>query len=159
MPLADVTAYSVGLFIHIVAVLVGLGPTFGYAVVQAYVERFAPQAVPAVYRGFQRTDRILVSPGLIVVLAAGLYLMSEGDISFGESWVSVGLAALIVLLGMTHAYFGPRWRRGIELAERDLAGAGELRDEFRSNSQQIAIGGMVAAVIVLVAIFFMTVKP
>ena len=48
-------------------------------------------------------------------------------------------------------------RRGIELAERDLPG--ELSDEFRANSKQIAIGGMLAGLIVLLTIYFMIVKP
>ena len=69
------------------------------------------------------------------------------------------LGWLIVVLGVVHAYFGPRWRRGIELAERDLAGGGELSDEFKANSRQMAIAGMLISLLVLVTIFFMVVKP
>lgn len=157
--LADVTAYEVGLFIHVVAVIVALGVTYSYPVLMAWAENFSPQSIPVVWSGLRRVDRIMVTPGLIVILLAGLYLTSEGEISLGESWVTVGLVAVIALLGMTHAYFGPRWSRGIELAERDLKTGDELSDEFRAVSRQMAIGGMLASAIVLVTVFFMVVKP
>jgi hypothetical protein len=157
--LADVTAYNVGLFVHILAVVVGIGATYAYPVVLAWVERFAPQAVPGVYAALRRVDRIIVTPGLIIVLLAGFYLLSEGELEVSESWVSLGIVTVIVLLGMTHAYFKPRWDRGIELAERDLKGGGELSEEFRANSRQMAIAGMVMSLLVVVTIFFMVAKP
>ena len=157
--IADVTAYSVGVFIHVLAVVVGLGATYAYPIVLAWVERFAPESVPPVYAALRRCDRLLVTPGLIVILLAGLYLLGEGEISMSESWVGLGMFTVIALLGVTHAYFAPRWRRGIELAERDLAGGGELSDEFRANSKHLAIGGMLSSLLVIVTIFFMVVKP
>jgi hypothetical protein len=157
--LAEVTAYNVGVFVHLLAVIVGLGPTYAYPVVLAWVERFAPQAVPPVYAALRRCDRILVTPGLLVVLMAGLYAVSEAKIKVSEPWVSLGIATVIILLGLTHAYFKPRWDRGIELAERDLAGGGELSDEFTANSRQIAVAGMLAGLLVIVTVFFMVAKP
>jgi uncharacterized membrane protein len=157
--LADVTAYEVGLFIHILAVVVGIGVTYAYPVVLAWVERFAPQSVPPVYSALRRVDRIIVTPGLVLVLLAGLYLVSEAKIELAEAWVSLGIVTVLVLLGMTHAYFKPRWDRGIELAERDLQAGGELSEEFRANSREMAIAGMLMALLVVVTIFFMVVKP
>lgn len=157
--LAQVTAYNVGLFIHVLAVVVAIGATYAYPVVLAWVERFAPQAVPAVYASLRRVDRIIVTPGLVVVLLAGFYLLSEGKIKVSESWVSLGIVTVLILLGMTHAYFKPRWDRGIELAERDLKAGDELSDEFRANSKQMAIAGMLMSLLVVVTLFFMIVKP
>jgi hypothetical protein len=157
--LAEVTAYNVGLFVHVLAVVVGIGATYAYPVVLAWVERFSPQAVPGVYAALRRVDRIIVTPGLIIVLLAGFYLLSEGEIRVAESWVSLGIATVIILLGMTHAFFKPRWDRGIELAERDLQAGGELSEEFRANSRQMAIAGMLMSLLVVVTIFFMIVKP
>ena len=157
--IAEVTAYNVGLFIHILAVVVAIGATYAYPVVLAWVERFAPQAVPAVYASLRRVDRIIVTPGLVIVLLAGFYLLSEGKIKVAESWVSLGIVSVLILLGMTHAYFRPRWDRGIELAERDLRAGDELSEEFRANSKQMAIAGMLMSLLVIVTIFFMVVKP
>lgn len=157
--LANITAFGVGLFVHVLAVVLAFGPTFGYAFFMAFADSRAPHSVPAVYRAAQLSDRYLVTPGMIVVLAAGIYLLAKGDISAGESWVSVGIVAIIVLFAMTHGFFAPRYRRGISLAERDLAAGGELSPEYQAVSRQIARGGQVAGLIVVVAIFFMVVKP
>lgn len=156
---ATITGYGIGLFIHVLAVVVGLGITFGYGVFMAFAQRNAPASLPAVYRASQLADRYIVTPGLIIILVAGLYLLGETPYSFSDSWVGVGLLAVIVLLGMTHAYLGPRVRKGIELAEQDLARGETLGSESEAIARQLAIGAQIAALIIALAIFFMTVKP
>jgi uncharacterized membrane protein len=157
--LATVTAYNVGLFIHILAVVLAFGPTFAYGFFVGFADTKAPASVPAVHRAVRLTNLFLVTPGMIVVLAAGIYLLAEGDISSSESWVTVGFVAILVLFGLVHAYFNPRTRKAIELSERDLAAGGELSAEYRSVSAQMARVGQLAGLIVVAAIFFMVVKP
>jgi uncharacterized membrane protein len=157
--LATVTAYSVGLFIHVLAVVLAFGPTFGYGFFIGFADTKAPAAVPAVNRVVLITNLFLVTPAMIVVLAAGIYLLAKGDISASESWVTVGFVAIIVLFGLVHGYFNPRTRKAIELSERDLAAGGELSAEYRGVSAQMARVGQLAGLIVAVTIFFMVVKP
>lgn len=156
---ATITGYGIGLFIHVLAVVVGLGVTFGYGVFMAFAQRNAPRSLPAVYRASQISDRYLVTPALIIILVAGIYLLSDGPYSFSDSWVSVGLLAVIVLLGMTHGYFAPRVRKGIEFAERDLEKGNDLGPESEAIARQLAVGGQIAGLVIAVTIFFMTVKP
>lgn len=159
MALAEISGYYVVLFIHILAVVVGLGTTFGYGIFMAFAQRNAPRAIPAVYRASRLSDRYLITPALIVILIAGIYLLSDGPYGPGDSWVSVGFLAVIVLLGMTHGYFAPRTRKGSEIAERDLAAGDTLSPEFEAVARQLAIGGQIAGLVIAVTIFFMTVKP
>jgi uncharacterized membrane protein len=156
---STITAYGVGRFIHVLAVVLAFGPTFGYAFFMGFADSKAPVSVPAVLRAAQLSDRYLVTPAMIVVLAAGFYLLADGDISAGESWVTVGFVAIVILFGMVHGFFAPRYRKGIELAERDLGGGGDLSDEYRAVSRQIARGGQIAGLLIAVTIFFMVVKP
>jgi uncharacterized membrane protein len=157
--IASITAYGVGKWLHVLAVVLAFGPTFGYAFFMGYADANAPRAVPVMYRVAQMCDRYLVTPGMVVVLAAGIYLLAKGDISASESWVTVGFVAIIVLFGMVHGFFAPRYRRAIELSERDLTAGGELSAEYRNVSRQIARGGQLAGAIIAVTIFFMVVKP
>ena len=159
MLIADITGYSIGLFIHIVATVVAFGPTFAYGVFATVAERNSPSSVPTVLRAIQKVDRLLVTPGMVILLLAGLYMLAKADISFSESWVSVGLTAIIVLFGLTHGFLAPRLREALAYAERDLSNGGELGEEYRALTRQMEIAGRAAGVIVLVAIFFMTVKP
>lgn len=156
---ASIHAYSVGLFFHILATVIGLGITFGYGVFMAFVQNHAPRSVPGVFRATQVSDRFIVTPGLIVILLAGLYLLNKGSYSASDSFVSVGFVAVIALFGMTHGFFAPRVRKGIEISERDLEKGDTLSPEFEAIARQLAIGGQIAGLIIVVTIFFMTVKP
>jgi uncharacterized membrane protein len=157
--LATITGYGIGKFVHVLAVVVAFGPTLGYPIFAAMAQSTAPRSMPAVLRGILRADRFLVTPGMIVLLGAGIYLLSKGNIPSNESWVTVGFVAIVALFAMVHAFFGPRSRRALEIAERDLEAGDELGPEFEALSRQIARGGQLATLIVVVAIFFMVVKP
>lgn len=150
--------YRFGLFLHILAVVVAFGPTFAYSLFFSATSRF-PRATPAIVEGIQKSDRYLVTPGLIVVLLAGIYLQVEGDWEAGEAFINVGYVAILVLFGLQHGFFVPQVRRARELAERDLEAGEELSEEFTTLSQRIGRVGSLAGLIVVVAIFFMTYKP
>lgn len=156
---ATITGYSVGLFIHVLAVVVAIGPTFAYGIFVATAERTEPRSVPAVLRGIQRVERFFVSPGLIVVLLAGIYLLADGHFASGESFIAVGFAAIVILLGMVHGYFRPNTQKALELAERDLQNGATLGAEYLEVGKKLENAGKLAGAIVVIAIFFMVVQP
>ncbi len=161
--LAEIRTYDVVIWLHVAAVIVGFGATFGYAFFQAVAERTNPRAIPTVMRATGTADRFLVIPSVLVVFAAGVYLVLDGPFDWEDTFVSVGLAGWLVLfvLGLT---FFPRFEKKlIELAERDIAAAGsgevELSDEYWAASQRIALVGSLSGVIILAVAFFMIYKP
>jgi uncharacterized membrane protein len=156
---AAITGYGIGVFIHVLAVVVAFGATFAFPVFVAAAERSAPQSLPTVLRGVITVDRMLVTPGMVVLLLAGLYLVADADISMGEPFISVGFLAIILLFGLSHGYLLPRTRQALALAERDLADGGELSAEYEAVSRQIERVGKIVTLIVVIAIFFMVVKP
>jgi uncharacterized membrane protein len=156
--LATITAYGIGLFVHILAVVLAFGPTFGYAFFFSVAPQY-PRATPALLAGVQKVDRYLVNPGMILLLLAGLYLMSKGHWDASEGFIGVGFAAIVVLFGLQHGFFQPQVRRAKELAERDLAAGDTLSDEFTTITDRIGKVGGAAGLIVVVTIFFMVVKP
>jgi uncharacterized membrane protein len=157
--LATITGFSIGLFIHVLAVVLTFGPTYGYAFFVGVAEQNDPRSVPTVLRGILQIDRFLVSPGLIVILAAGIYMLVDASISAGESWVTIGFIAIFVLFGMAHGFFRPNTRRALELAERDLGSGDTLGPEYEAISKKLETGGKIAGAIVAIAIFFMVVQP
>lgn len=163
MTLASIEFYDIVLFLHAAAVVLAFGPTFGYAFFQGFAERFFPRSIPNVMRTFGTVDRFLVIPGMLVILAAGVYLVLEGPWDWEDTFVSVGLAGIVVLLVLQFAVLGRMERTLAELAERDIAASGsgdvELSDEYWAASKRSAIWGSLAGVLVLVILFFMVVKP
>lgn len=150
--------YKIALFLHILAVVLAFGPTFGYGFFASLAPQY-PRATPAILAGIQRVDRYLVNPGMIVLLLSGLYLLSDGPWDAGDAFVSFGILAIIVLFGMQHAFFQPQVRRAKAVAERDLKASDQLSDEFLAISQKLGQVGTLAGVIVIVTVFFMTYKP
>jgi uncharacterized membrane protein len=157
--LATITGYDIGLFVHITAVVLTFGPTFAFPVFVQIAETTAPRTVPTVLRAIGTVERFFVSPGLLVILLAGIYMLVDGSISVGESWVGLGIAAIVFLFGMDHGFFRPKIAEAMELAERDLAAADELSADYQALSRRIATAGKISSAIVLVTIFFMVVKP
>jgi uncharacterized membrane protein len=162
MPLASIVSadYKIALFLHILAVVLAFGPTFGYGFFFSVAPQY-PRAVPAILAGVQRVDRYLVNPGMIVLLLAGIYLLVASDDAWkaGDAFVSVGFLAIIVLFGLQHGFFQPQVRKAKALADRDLKSGEALSPEFEAVSQRLGQVGTLAGLIVVVTVFFMTYKP
>jgi uncharacterized membrane protein len=160
MPLASIVdpGYKLALFLHILAVVLAFGPTFGYALFFSVAPQH-PRATPAILSGVQKCDRYLVNPGMIVLLLAGIYLLVDGPWETGDAFISFGFLAIIILFGLQHAFFQPQTRKAKELAERDLKSGDTLSDEFEAVSERVGKVGGLAGLIVVVTVFFMTYKP
>jgi uncharacterized membrane protein len=152
--------YKIVLFLHILAVVLAFGPTFGYGFLFSVVPQH-PRATPAILAGIQKIDRYLVNPGMVVLLLAGIALlsMSSGAWDGSDAFVVVGFIAIIALFGVQHGFFQPQVRRAKELAERDLEAGDTLSPEFEALGQRIGQVGMLAGIAVVVTIFFMVYKP
>jgi len=150
--------YKFAVFLHILAVVLAFGPTFGYALFFSVVPQH-PRATPAILAGVQKCDRYLVNPGMIVLLLAGLYLLSDGPWETSDAFIGIGFLAIIVLFGLQHGFFQPKVREALELAKRDLKSGDDLSEEFTALGDRIGKVGTLAGLIVVVTIFFMAYKP
>src|SRR5580700_11253270 len=119
-----VTFYSVVLAVHIMAVVVAFGVTFAYPVMYAVGQRSEPRAMPALHRIQDHIGKRVISPGMVVVLAAGIYLASKAEV-WSTFYVQWGFGVIIVIGGLGGAFFAPRERRLADLAARDVAAAGD----------------------------------
>lgn len=150
--------YKIALFVHLLAVVLAFGPTFAYALFTSVTTKH-PRSTPALIEAIQRSDRYLVTPGMVVVLAAGIYLLVDGDWDAGEAFISIGFVVIFALLGLQLTFFGPQVERLKGLAERDLKDGDALSEEYLAVSARIGKVGSLAGLLVVVTIFFMAYKP
>src|ERR1700744_97653 len=152
--------YKIALFFHILAVVVALGPTFGYGVMFSVLPNY-PRAAPALIAGMRKVDRLLVNPGMILLLIAGIVLLAtSGSVWKGSQFFVVwGFLAIIALFGVQHGFFAPHMAKLQELAERDLKDGDSFSAEFDATSQKIAQVGAATGVLIVVTIFIMAYKP
>ncbi len=159
-----VSFYNVVIFIHICAAMIAFGVTFAYPVVDAMLRRPGNLRHLGWWLEVRATiGSKLITYSAVVLLLAGIYLASAGPFSFSSTFVSIGFAIVIVLLGLGGAFLTPQERRAAELAKRDIAAAGDgeitLSPEYQAVIARLNAAGAFAWLLVLAAIFVMVMKP
>lgn len=145
--------YDVILSVHIIAIVLAFGVTFAYPILVPYFARKEPTALASLHEAQERIGTRLIIPSMVVALASGLYLAVDADV-FGELWVQVPMTILIILFALGGAFFTPTERKMAAAARTDPDGA-----EYRSLTSRMITVSVLANLLILVAIFFMTAKP
>jgi uncharacterized membrane protein len=157
--LADISLYTISLWLHISAAVVGLGATFALSVAFPVALQMDPRHLPYAHRLSRVVGTWFANPALLILLITGIYQASDADISFGEPWISGAFAIVIILGGLQGAYFTPTDRKLEALAARELAsGATVLSDDYQRQARREGVLGAVAGVLTLIAIFLMTTR-
>lgn len=152
MLLAEVAFYDVVLWLHIVAFLIAFGPTYGYGLFMAAAQKAGPTAMIEAVRAMVKWDRIAITIGGIALLVTGHYMAAERW-DFSDFFVNWGNVVIIVILGLTHAFFVPRERRIIAALE-----AGR-EEEAQEIGQKLGMVGAGLGVLVILTAYVMTAKP
>jgi uncharacterized membrane protein len=158
-----VTGYEFSLFLHITAVVVGLGATFAESVMFPVAMKTSPRHLPYVHRLQLTLNRFFGSPALLVILATGIYQMAEGNWEWGDFWVSGTLAIVLVIGGINGAYFIPMDRKLLPMVERDIEASGDgevqLSEEYLRLGRIEGMMGALTGLLIVAAIFLMVTKP
>jgi|SRR5581483_4641835 len=152
--------WEVVLAVHIAAIVIAFGVTFAYPVMYAVGLKSEQRTMPGFHRIQDVVGKFVISPFLALALICGIYLASHLE-QWSAFYVQWGLGAILVLGALGGAFFAPRERKLGELAERDVAAAGDgevtFSAEYLALRKQVATVGYLAAALVLVTIYFMTV--
>jgi uncharacterized membrane protein len=159
--------YEVVLAVHIMAVVIAFGVTFAYPIMFAVAAKHDPRSLPLVHRIEYSIERMLINPGLALVLIAGIYLASKGHY-WSDFFVQWGLAAVIVIGALVGSVMIPTAKRAEVAAARDLAaidagtpgGSGsepsvEMSEEYRALARRLSTVGTLLSLLVLATIAIM----
>src|SRR3954453_20566611 len=122
---ATVDSFTVSLFLHITAVMVGFGSTFALSVTTPIAMNLNPRHLPYVPQLELVLGRFFATPALVVVLATGFYQVDKQNWDLGDAWLSASLAIIVVIGALSGAYFAPAAKKLKALAERDIAASGD----------------------------------
>ena len=154
--------WKIALAVHVVFVVAAFGLLLAYPFIVIGVERFDRSAVPVVLRVRQLLGRNLVNPGLVLVVAAGVYLAAEHH-QWQEFYVQWGIGAVLVIGGLEGGFVIRQCGKLAELAERDIiasAAAAEVTwssDYLAARARADQVNALLA-VLVVVTIFLMSVQ-
>ena len=160
-----VTLYQVSVAVHVMLAIVVFGPTFVFPLIQMTAERAFPRHLPFAWEIIRKIDHGIVTPGVLLVFATGIYQWSDGGWDLGrDQWLSISLGLLTVLYVLSFFIFHPAERKAIAASEAMVAAAGpngevELSDEYRAVTRTVNIAGPTFAILTLFIVYLMVVKP
>lgn len=153
-----VTFYTFVLAVHIASIVIAFGVTFAYPVMYAVGVRAEPRSMPGLHRIQDAVGKRVISPFMGLALLAGIYLASKLH-TWSDFYVQWGIAVIVIVGALGGAFFAPRERRLAELAEHDVAAAGEgqvtFGEEYKALRQQLFMVNLGVSVAILLTIFFM----
>ncbi len=162
MTFAEIDAYSLSVFLHVTAVVVGFGATFAEAIMFPVAMKAGVRYLPYLHKLQLAINQRLASPALVIVILTGIYQTTERW-EWSEGWISATLAIVVVIGGLLGGYFIPADRKLGAMVERELAAADGrevvLSDEYQRGARREGMVGALTGVLLIAAIFLMVTKP
>jgi uncharacterized membrane protein len=149
-----VSFYNVVLFLHILSAIVAFGITFTYPLIFASLTRNGNVAHLAWWHRTEvQIERFILSPAATLLLACGIYMAIDGPYGFKSTFISLGLAFLIVIMGLLGSVIIPAEVKAAGLAER-----GDLGPDYQRLAKRMQWAGTVASLLVVATVFLMVTK-
>ena len=144
--------YDIVLWLHITAVVVAFGALFAYPVFLAVNARAPIAERAALHRAQIAFSKRVTGPAIGVVLLAGIYLATGGDL-WSEPWVGSSFLLLLVIAGLGATIL----RRG----EERLEATAEGRDEagYAAALGPLQTWTFITLGLIVLTIFLMAAKP
>jgi len=159
--IATVQFFEVVLAVHIMAVVFAFGATFAYPVILGAVGKADSRSLPALYKAIHAISVKVIMPGLAIVVVCGIYLASKLHV-WSEFYVQWGIAVAVVIGAIEGMFLSPNEKRLCEVADVDLAGAGEGPVTFSAEHdtlvRRIGAVGATMDLLVILTILFMVLK-
>ena len=150
--------YDVVVALHVMCIVIAFGVTFVYPAIIPWFVKVHPETMPTIHEMQVRVGRLIITPFATLALLTGIYLAADRDL-FSETWVTIPMVILIVLLGLGGAFFTPREKELATLARRDLDAGGGFSDEYAAKAQRVGMVGALSSLLILIAIFCMVARP
>ena len=148
--------YGLLLFLHVLGAVLWAG---GVAIYYVLIERMNSVQDRTSLRGLlEHLEKIgfaYFMPVSITTLLAGIFLVIRGEWDWSEPFVMVGLIGIVITIVVGAVLSTPREKALMEALNRPEATDAEVRQAFSA----VRVIARVDLGLLLIVIFFMTVKP
>jgi hypothetical protein len=122
--------------------------------------------LPYVHRLQLAINQYLAGPAIAIILATGIYQVTEGNWDFGDFWISATFAIVIVIGATLGGYFIPTDRKLGPMVEREIEALGDreiklsdLSTEYQQKGRMEGIVGTILGLLLIAAVYMMVTKP
>jgi uncharacterized membrane protein SirB2 len=146
--------YKILLFLHVLSVVVGIGPTFALPGLMKLRGNAPSPAVLQVEYVISRYASI----GVGVILLTGIGLISESPFvigGFGEArWLHIAITLFLVYAGLGTGFAAPRMRKAVKAAQ--ASNAAEVKRLLEPLDKVV---GPVMGLLLAAILYLMLIKP
>ncbi|HSK95059.1 MAG TPA: DUF2269 family protein [Euzebyales bacterium] len=154
--------YTTLKFIHVMAAIVWIGAGFALAVVSVGLLRARDYAgAAALGRQTEAFGKRVFGPSALITLLAGIGMVLVGDLSWGETWITVGLTG-VALSFVFGAVLGERASRDLRTVLSGVTGdaTATIDDaEIAGLRRRLALMAGVDLLILTIVVWAMVAKP
>jgi uncharacterized membrane protein len=154
-------AFKFELFIHIAAVIVGLGATFALPVMQGFAERTGVAATRFTLKFSHRLENFITIPGAIILFIFGGAMIGSDQRTYKDdmpAWLIIAIVWFIVAFLVAVFFQRRQINDGIKALE-GVPDGGALPDAYLAVSKRIQmVGGLLGLSVIIIA-FLMVWKP
>jgi len=154
-------SYDISKFLHIAAVVIGLGVTFVFPFLQAFAERKGVVATRFAFQFANRLTKIVVYPGAVLVALLGVGLIFDDRTGYKDdfpAWLMWSITWYVIALAVSVFVMDPATKKAQKILEATPDGA-ELPDDYIAVGKRIQMVGGLLGVSILGVLFLMIWKP
>ena len=156
--------YKFFLVLHILAVIVGIGPMTLNGLYAAKAKKMGPPGQGAVMR--VNFDVSMIAEKIIYTIPIfGLILVGIGhdshDLSLGQTWLWLSLVLYVVAIGIAHAVMIPGGKAMQAIGAKFASGQGTPADGAQAAAleKRLATGGMTLNLLLIALVTLMVAQP
>ncbi len=156
------TSYEVALFFHLLGVVMLAGGSAATTVLGVAASRTNETRLIERCTHFSKiSERALIIPGSLGLLAAGLWLVSETGYGYGDGWLIAAYVLFALALAIGMFALGPHGARVNAQAKELIAAGTEHSDALQraAAAPTMAVLGMVENGLIVVFLWLMIAKP
>jgi uncharacterized membrane protein len=142
-------------WLHVLAAIVAIGANVTYGIWIARASRNPDAVLPFTLRGIKLIDDRLANPAYGALLVTGLLMVFTSGLSLTTPWLLTSLILYVVAILVGLLGYTPTLRRQIQLLDSD----GVQSPGYQAAARRGTTLGIVLAVLVVVIVFLMVVKP
>lgn len=148
------TVYAWVKLVHVLLAIIAVGFNASYGIWLARAAR-EPEHVLHVLRGIKTLDDRFANPAYVLLFVTGMWMVIISPLRLTTFWIAGGIIlwALVVLGGL--GLYTPTLRRQIRVLESE----GPQSEEYRWLARRGTIVGIVLAVLVIIIVALMVLKP
>jgi uncharacterized membrane protein len=149
------SAFVIVKFLHVLLAIIAVGFNATYGV---WLARVAREPVPTqsfVLHGIKRLDDWFANPAYVLLAVTGVTMVFVGELRFTTFWIAGGIVLWAIAVALGFFVYTPMLRNQI----RALETSGPESADYRRYASNARFVGILLAVIVVVIVFLMVMKP